>query len=742
MKNLIRLTFMFLAATITNPAFSQPGFPSVSTNNSVRLPCGQNCTNLSATAFLGAQTTSYTVEQIPYAPPFAYNLGTPILVSIDDRWSNPVSLPFNFCFFGVPYNSIIVGSNGVISFTVTNSGTTNNWQIPGPLPSATPTDIRNSIMCPWQDMDPSFRGNIYYRVVGTAPARTLVVSWYRIPLYGDMNSFSPAYCPTQALFCTQQVVLYETTNAIETYIENKPICAAWNNGYAVHGIQNAAGTVAYTVPGRNATAWTATNDAWRFTPAGPPNFSISWFDKSGVSVGTGSSIQVCADTITTYTVRAEYTNCDNSKVTVSDTVRLIVKSPFDTLKVTPVYNPVVCYEALTGTATAAVTGGPGPYTYSWSNQNDSVTATDLPVGNFSVTLTDGFQCTASASGSFSRSTQIWYTSILDLRLCEDPPYGNLSIVDTGGLGGPGSRTYILSGVDTNTTGQFQNVSPGSYLFIIRDSVGCTGTGTIVIPPGAQNDSFAIVTDSTSCFGTDFNDGMITITPANTTAVYQYSIDGGATFQFSNTFENVAGGNYNIVIKNLVFGCLYYYTAEVGQPVPISANASPDTIVTPPNIGNTIIVNHENFRNPVYSWSPIAGLNCSTCDTVTASVVAYTVYYVTVSETENSNCFVFDSIIVVVTNGYEMPDAFTPNGDGKNDLFGPVTSGIYTIKAFRIYNRWGQMVHNSLANWDGKFNGKLQPVGTYSYYIEVEIPDGDRPGMMKTDSRQGSVVLLQ
>lgn len=160
------------------------------------------------------------------------------------------------------------------------------------------------------------------------------------------------------------------------------------------------------------------------------------------------------------------------------------------------------------------------------------------------------------------------------------------------------------------------------------------------------------------------------------------------------------------------------------------------------MAQSIVVSTQNFHNPVYSWSPMVGLDCPSCDTVTAIVNAYTIYYVTVSEAANNNCFVFDSVIVVVTNGYEMPDAFTPNNDAKNDLFGPVTSGIYTITAFRIYNRWGQMIYNALSAWDGRFRGKEQPVGTYSYYIEVEIPDADRPGQMKVDSRQGSVTLLR
>jgi hypothetical protein len=64
----------------------------------------------------------------------------------------------------------------------------------------------------------------------------------------------------------------KTTNIIEVYIQDKPICPSWNAGAAIEGIQNSTGTQAVVVPGRNfPVMWTATNDAWRFTPAGARN---------------------------------------------------------------------------------------------------------------------------------------------------------------------------------------------------------------------------------------------------------------------------------------------------------------------------------------------------------------------------------------------------------------------------------------------------------------------------------------
>ena len=82
----------------------------------------------------------------------------------------------------------------------------------------------------------------------------------------------------------------------------------------------------------------------------------------------------------------------------------------------------------------------------------------------------------------------------------------------------------------------------------------------------------------------------------------------------------------------------------------------------------------------------------------------------------------------------MPDAFTPNGDGVNDIFNPVLVGANIIE-FRVYNRWGNMVHNNpKEGWDGTFNGKKQETDVYNYFIKVSNGNDEV-------SKFGNVTLL-
>jgi hypothetical protein len=223
---------------------------------------------------------SYTVTSIPYNPPAAYDTGTAVLVNIDDTWSSAITLPFTFNFFGIPYTQLIIGSNEIISFDITsNAGNNCPWNLTSGIPIPTSTFPLNSIMGPYQDIDPTLTGHIYWQVTGASPNRMFVVSFDSIPYYGDINSdyyylMGTTVCPNP-LYATCQIVLYETTNIIDIYIQSKDDCPGWNNGLAIEGIQDSTGVNAAIVTGRNNSVWTATNDAWRFAPA---TVKISEFD--------------------------------------------------------------------------------------------------------------------------------------------------------------------------------------------------------------------------------------------------------------------------------------------------------------------------------------------------------------------------------------------------------------------------------------------------------------------------------
>lgn len=144
----------------------------------------------------------------------------------------------------------------------------------------------------------------------------------------------------------------------------------------------------------------------------------------------------------------------------------------------------------------------------------------------------------------------------------------------------------------------------------------------------------------------------------------------------------------------------------------------------------------------YLWSPANGLSAVNIANPVARPAGTTTYYVRV--TDENNCVSKDSVTVHFTasgdvRGYQMPTAFTPNGDGLNDCFGVGKWGnVVNIDQFDIFNRWGQIVFkggNANNCWDGSVNGKPQPSGSYVYKIIVTTSCG-------VFSQQGTVILIQ
>ncbi|RYF88270.1 MAG: hypothetical protein EOO00_11445, partial [Chitinophagaceae bacterium] len=105
----------------------------------INLSCGQACASLKFKVPHLKTTEDYQVVSIPFKPyPFTSPLGNALDLDIDDRYSDAITLPFPICFYGSPvaYNQIVMGSNGLLSFDVTNAGCYNAFRVDNAIPSA------------------------------------------------------------------------------------------------------------------------------------------------------------------------------------------------------------------------------------------------------------------------------------------------------------------------------------------------------------------------------------------------------------------------------------------------------------------------------------------------------------------------------------------------------------------------------------------------------------------------------
>jgi gliding motility-associated-like protein len=159
-----------------------------------------------------------------------------------------------------------------------------------------------------------------------------------------------------------------------------------------------------------------------------------------------------------------------------------------------------------------------------------------------------------------------------------------------------------------------------------------------------------------------------------------------------------------------------------KPIPTQVSAGPDVAILS---GNSVKLQATAMGNDLkYSWSPTIGLSNDTIpDPVVTLKDADVTYTLTVTMADGSlgtPCFVTDMVTVTVLKMPEIPNAFTPNGDGINDTWEIKNLKPYKDAAINIFNRNGQKVYSSIGYnipWDGRMNGGNLPVGVYYYIID-------------------------
>ncbi len=204
-------------------------------------------------------------------------------------------------------------------------------------------------------------------------------------------------------------------------------------------------------------------------------------------------------------------------------------------------------------------------------------------------------------------------------------------------------------------------------------------------------------------------------------------------KFSRVYNK--GGEYGVryfALSN--YGCAtdtFYTKLKVYET---KAFAGRDTIISP---GQPLQL--QASGGDEYVWAPAGVLNDPAIPNPVAIIQQDTRF--TVTATTVLGCPTTDDIFVKVLKGpaFYVPNAFTPNGDGRNDRFRFLPVGMRTIHYFRIYNRYGQLVYNSTdpqVGWDGRVNGKMQPSGAYVWMLSG-IDVLDKPYEMK-----GTLVLIR
>lgn len=140
----------------------------------------------------------------------------------------------------------------------------------------------------------------------------------------------------------------------------------------------------------------------------------------------------------------------------------------------------------------------------------------------------------------------------------------------------------------------------------------------------------------------------------------------------------------------------------------------------------------------YTWEPVRGLSNANIPNPIATPPIKTLYTVFVTDTNQCKATANIEVDVNRTVPVSIPTGFTPNGDGRNDVFRITNLTFQRVTEFRVYNRWGEQVFSSNENngWDGTYKGTPQEAGVFKYLIRVAYPDSH------TEMFKGDVTLIR
>lgn len=471
----------------------------------------------------------------------------------------------------------------------------------------------------------------------------------------------------------------------------------------------------------------------QFSDGGTGSFDFEWFNGE-VTVGatTSTITDLCPQPISVEITDGVCT------VTVEDTIR----AP-EQISVDVVSEPVSCFGDEDGQATLTAMGGTQPYTYQWVEIGQMGPFQDnLDAGNNTVVIRDDNGC------SFQQIVVIDEPDPLVLDV--DPVLTTPTVACAGDANGvigvfisssnnnpllPAPYTWSggVAGPDASTA---TGLPPGTYTVTVEDIKGCTDDlmYTIGEPPAITFSVLPI--EEPLCFG-------------QTTLVLIDTAFGGSSSGFNDFTFSVNNNGFQIPVSQpgstfagqtvvTVFdtvGCTASDTFSVNQPPEITISIpAVDTI----ELGDSLTV-----LNPIispagdiydYLWTPAEFLSSDSVRNPTIFPLDSRLYTLTVTNANGCQAFAEIFIEVDANRNVYIPNAFSPNRDGRNEDFRVYAcQGVANVRRVQLFDRWGGIVYSEenlapncldgLRLWDGTKNGRPVNPGVFVYMVEVEFLDG-------------------
>jgi len=417
-----------------------------------------------------------------------------------------------------------------------------------------------------------------------------------------------------------------------------------------------------------------------------------------------------------------------------DTVINITEPLFPLTALPGSMTPNNCKGDSAGSFTCSATGGTTPYTFSIDgiNYQASNLFNNLPAGTYTFTVKDANGCTDDSTMVVTEpltSVQLNLIGIKDIS-CLDVNDGSVTV--TTQYGTP-PLSFTINGVSSGNDTFYNNLSPGEYIIVVQDSIGCKSTGKYTVKPSDRKPVIKI--DSlvgVLCAGD--KDGYLGWHAEDCFPPYRYffnTVPYGAT----NFAAQITNGSFYIQVLDTL-GCYGDTTVNInaGNIIDLNVTATPATCNGLGDDGKASLTVLGGIAPYAYWWS---GSNSK------APQVGQLVY-------GNHWAYVKDSLGCVDSTQFDitydpccvvnLPNAFSPNADDKNDEFRIIRYGNISLVSLEVYNRWGTQVFRTtdlMSGWDGTYQGSPCDVSTYFYLVRYRCPLSNEVQVLR-----GDVILIR
>jgi gliding motility-associated-like protein len=317
--------------------------------------------------------------------------------------------------------------------------------------------------------------------------------------------------------------------------------------------------------------------------------------------------------------------------------------------------------------------------------------------------------------------------------CEGYTDGGITAIITGTP--PYSYIWSTGSQDQQITG----LTVGDYAVTVTDGNGCEQISSISLS-SASAFSLTFTISEPGCFENAL--GSINTIAQGGVAPYTYSLD-GTNFQSSSIFENLSDGIYQITAID-ANDCIATEIISIHVPLSIQVELSDDQVISLGDSAEMMAVVNLPFDSIAnIQWTGIDSIDCPNCLTQIVAPIITTAYSISVTSVDGCADSDTTTVFVSTDHNFYIPNIFSPNGDGINDVISiGVSDDVESILAFSIFDRWGNLVfekNNALSSdvvWDGMFDGRRLNPGVFTYKALVKYSDG------LFETRYGDITLIR